>query len=53
MWSTLAFGVFFGNWLMLPVFTKRNAYEAFWIGVIAALFVMLLGKLITFYNLVT
>jgi hypothetical protein len=32
----LTLGIFFGNFLVVPLFSRRTFYEGFWIGVIAA-----------------
>jgi len=39
----LALGVFFGNWLVVPVFSERTFTDGFWIGLIAAVLVMAFG----------
>jgi high-affinity Fe2+/Pb2+ permease len=37
----LAFGVFIGNWLLVPLFIKDRPFkDGFWIGLIAAVLIL-------------
>ncbi len=39
----LAIGVFMGNWLVVPLLTDRTHTDGFWIGVIAAILILIFG----------
>jgi len=37
----LALGVFFGNWILCPLFGFRSFKDGFWVGIIAAILVII------------
>jgi len=40
-WITLALGVFLGNWIVVPLVFKRTFKEGFFIGIIAAVLILI------------
>jgi len=47
----LALGVFFGNWLAIPLVLKKRSFrQGFLIGVIAAILVLLSFAVINFFR---
>ena len=43
----LAIGVFVGNWLIAPLIFKRTFKDGFWIGLLAAMFTLMIMLVFT------
>lgn len=46
---SLALGVFLGNWLLCPLISQRSFKEGFWIGLMAAVLVLLAQPIVKYF----